>query len=404
MTRPVQQLWETPVAGRVEGVRYAIRDLAVLAERMTDQGKHILALNIGDPLMFDFETPPHMIEAVIRAMREGKNGYAPSPGTRAAIEAVRQEAERNGIRSVQTVFITTGVSEAVDVCLTALVNAGETVLVPLPEYPLYSAVLAKLGVDPTPYPLVEPSDWQPDLDHIEHLISPRARAILINSPNNPTGAVYTRKTLESIAELARRHHLAILTDEIYGKLILDGSPHVSVAALAPDVPVVTFGGLSKAYLVPGWRIGWGILSGEAAAVKSYAEGIHKLLRSRLSASYPMQEAVPAALGGPQTHLAEVRRKLRARRDLTVAWCRETARVSCVVPQGAFYAFPRLDIPEEDEVFAKALLEEKQVLVVHGGGFGQAPGDRHVRIVFLPQETMLEQALRSIGEFIHVRYG
>jgi alanine-synthesizing transaminase len=404
MTPPVQPIREVAAARRLERVRYAIRDLAVLADELARQGKEILPLNIGDPLSFDFQTPPHLIEAVIRAMRDGKNGYAPSPGTPAALKAVRREAERKSIRNVQTVFITVGVSEAVDACLTALVNPGETVLTPMPGYPLYSAVLAKLGIDPTHYPLVESNDWQPDLEHMESQISAGTRAIVLISPNNPTGAVYSRGTLERIADLARRHHLVIISDEIYDKLILDDEPHISIAALAPDVPVLTLGGLSKAYLVPGWRVGWGILSGEAATLQAYAEGIHKLLRARLSASTPFQEAVPAALDGPQDHLTEVRRKLRSRRDLTVAWCRRGPRLSCVPPRGAFYAFPRVEIEEEDEEFAKALLREKQVLVVHGGGFGQAPGSRHFRVVFLADETTLDRAYRNISDFIQERCG
>ncbi len=404
MLPPVQQIREVPPARRLERVRYAIRDLAVLADELARQGKQILPLNIGDPLSFDFQTPPHLIEAVIRALQEGRNGYAPSPGTPAALEAVRREAERKGIRNVQTVFITAGVSEAVDVCLTALVNPDETVLAPSPEYPLYSAVLAKLGVEPTCYPLVESKGWQPDLDDLESRISDSTRAIVVISPNNPTGAVYSRPTLERIAELARRRNLVIISDEIYDKLILGDEPHISIAALAPDVPVLTLGGLSKAYLVPGWRVGWGILSGEAAAVKAYGEGVHKLLRARLSASFPFQEAIPAALDGPQDHLTEVRRKLRSRRDLTIAWCRRTPRLTCVPPQGAFYAFPRIEIQEEDEQFAKGLLREKQVLVVHGGGFGQMPGSRHFRMVFLADEAALERAFRSISDFIQARYG
>jgi alanine-synthesizing transaminase len=209
--------------------------------------------------------------------------------------------------------------------------------------------------------------------------------------------------LEEIAELARRHNLVIFADEIYDKLILDDDAHLSIAAVAPDVPVVTFGGLSKNYLAPGWRIGWGIVSGEAAEVRPYIEGIHRLLRARLCANHPEQYAIPAALNGPQDHLSEVRRKLRSRRDLTVKWANETARVSCVSPRGAFYAFPRLDIPEGDDVFVKELCLKKHVLVVHGSGFGQKPGTRHFRIVFLPDERTLTTAYAGIGEFLKDRY-
>ncbi len=403
MTREVSQVREILAATRLERVRYAIRDLAVLAEELARQGKEILPLNIGDPLAFDFRTPAHLIEAVIKAMRDGKDGYAPSLGVPEALEAVRAEAERKGIRNIQSVFITQGVSEAVDLCLSALVNPGENVLTPSPEYPLYSAVLAKLGAQPNSYQLDEDSGWEPDLDYLAGRIFTGTRAIVVINPNNPTGAVYSRRTLETIVELARQHNLLIVSDEIYDKLILDGEPHTSIASLAPDVPVVTLNGLSKAYLAPGWRVGWAVVSGDAAAVKPYVEGVHKLLRARLSANHPEQYALRPALEGPQDHLVEVIRKLRARRDLTLQWCDRTPRVSCARPRGAFYAFPRLDIPASDEDFVKQLLTEKQVLVVHGSGFGEAPGTRHFRLVFLPDEETLSRALESIGAFLKEHY-
>ncbi len=399
MAREVIHVREILAATRLEHVRYAIRDLAVLAEQLARQGKLILPLNIGDPLKFDFRTPPHLIEAVTKAMRDGMDGYAPSAGVEEALESVRAEAERKGIRNIQSVFITQGVSEAVDLCLTALVNPGENALTPTPEYPLYSAVLAKLGAQPNGYALDEGAAWEPDVEHMASRIFAGTRAIVVINPNNPTGAVYSRSTLEAIVELARQYNLVIISDEIYDKLILDGEPHISIASLAPDVPVVTMSGLSKAYLVPGWRLGWAVVSGDPAAVKPYVEGIHKLLRARLSANHPEQYAVRPALEGPQDHLAEVVRKLRARRDLTVQWCKSTPQLSCVAPRGAFYAFPKLDISGSDEDFVKQLLFEKQVLVVHGSGFGQAPGTRHFRVVFLPDEATLSRAYKSISSFL-----
>ncbi|HEV2234915.1 MAG TPA: aminotransferase class I/II-fold pyridoxal phosphate-dependent enzyme [Terriglobia bacterium] len=399
MTQEIKQLHEIPAATRLEQVRYAIRDLAVVAEKLVREGKEILPLNIGDPLKFDFQTPPHLIEAVAKAMRDGKNGYAPSLGIDDALGAIRSEAERKGIRNIQSVFITQGVSEAVDICLTALVNSGENIVTPSPEYPLYSAVLAKLGIHPNSYALDESLEWEPDLEHLERRIDNGTRAIVVINPNNPTGAVYSRQKLEAIAELARRHNLVIFADEIYDKLVLDGDPHISIAALAPDVPVVTFNGLSKSYLVPGWRVGWAVVSGDPTAVRPYIDGIHKLLRARLSANCPEQFAVRAALEGPQDHLAEAVRKLRARRDLTMKWCEATPQLSCVKPRGAFYAFPKVDITRGDEEFVRELLREKHVLVVHGSGFGQAAGTRHFRIVFLPDEVTLERAYESISGFL-----
>ena len=386
-------------ASRLAEVRYAIRDVAVLAEQLAREGKTILPLNIGDPLNFDFCTPPHLVAAVEKAMVDGHNGYAPSLGVPEAVEAIRAEAARKGIRQVQSVFLTAGVSEAVDVCLSALVNPGDNVLSPCPEYPLYSAVLAKLGARPNHYFLDESNEWAPDVEDIARKVDSRTRGIIVNNPNNPTGAVYPRATLERIMEVARRHHLVVFADEIYDKLILDGEAPPTLAALAPDLPVVTLNGLSKAYLVPGWRVGWGVVSGEAAEVQPYLEGIHQLLRARLCSNYPQQFAVRPALEGPQDHLPVVRAKLRARRDLTVRACREMPQVSCVAPRGAFYAFPRIDVPESDEQFAKNLVMEKQVLLVHGAGFGQQPGTKHVRIVFLPNEDTLARAYNAMRAYI-----
>src|SRR5438128_6491333 len=333
---PTTQTREVAAARRLENVRYAIRDLACIADEVVKQGHKVLPLNIGDPINFDFETPAHLIEAVYKAMRDGKNGYAPSPGIKEALEAIRAEAVRKGIESLQDVFVTSGVSESVDVCLAALVNPGENVLTPSPDYPLYSAVLAKLGIDLNTYDLNEDDAWQPDLIDVQRKINSRTRAIVLINPNNPTGAICSRRMLEQLADLARRNNLVIFADKIYDKLILDepgrdGSEEdkqISIAAIAPDVPVVTFGGLSKNYLAPGWRIGWGIVSGDANAVKPYVEGIHRLLRSRLCANHPEQYAIKAALEGPQGHLVEVRKKLCSRRDLTVKWCNSTPRVSC----------------------------------------------------------------------------
>jgi alanine-synthesizing transaminase len=407
------QTREISAAKRLDNVRYAIRDLACVADEVTAQGHKVLPLNVGDPLNFDFQTPPHIIEAAYKAMRDGKNGYAPSPGIPEALEAIRGEAARKGITTVRDVFVTSGVSETVDLCISALVDPGEDILTPKPDYPLYSAVLCKLGIALNAYDLNEDDAWQPELADIERKLTPRTRGIVLINPNNPTGSLCSREMLVRIAEIARRHNLVVFSDEIYDKLIIpdqnqpdenqEDTPHIAFASVAPDVPCITFGGMSKNYLVPGWRIGWGIVSGDAAAVKAYTEGIHRLLRARLCANHPEQYAIKAALEGPQDHLAEVRRKLRSRRDLTQKWCEATPRVSCVAPRGAFYAFPRIEIPESDEVFVKELIRQKHVMVVHGSGFGQKPGTQHFRIVFLPDEGTLSRAYGAIGEFIRERY-
>jgi alanine-synthesizing transaminase len=405
---PTIQAREIIAAARLENVRYAIRDLACVADEVIAQGHKVLPLNVGDPLNFDFETPPHIIEAACKAMRDGKNGYAPSPGIPEALEAIRGEAARKGITTVRDVFVTSGVSETVDLCISSLVNPGEDILTPKPDYPLYSAVLCKLGIAINAYDLNEDDAWQPELADIQRKLTPRTRAIVLINPNNPTGSLCSREMLEKIADLARRHNLVVFSDEIYDKLILpdangEATPHIAFAAVAPDVPCITFGGMSKNYLVPGWRIGWGIISGDAVAVKSYTEGIHRLLRARLCANHPEQYAIKAALEGPQDHLIEVRRKLRSRRDLTQKWCDATPRISCVVPRGAFYAYPKIDIPESDEVFVKELIRQKHVMVVHGSGFGQKPGTQHFRIVFLPDEKTLTSAYVGIADFIRERY-
>ena len=410
---PLTQVRAIAAASRLENVRYAIRDLACVADEVIKQGHKVLPLNVGDPLNFDFQTPPHIIEAAYKAMRDGKNGYAPSDGVPEALESIRGEAVRKGISTVRDVFVTSGVSETVDLCISALVNPGEDILTPKPDYPLYSAVLCKLGIALNTYDLNEEDEWQPDVADIERKITAHTRAIVLINPNNPTGSLCSREMLEKIAEVARRHNLVVFSDEIYDKLILDGSdekptPQIAFAAVAPDVPCITFGGMSKNYLVPGWRIGWGIASGDAAAIKPYVDGIHRLLRARLCANHPEQYAIKAALEGPQDHLIEVRRKLRTRRDLTQKWCESTPRISCVTPRGAFYAFPRIhfperEIPESDEVLVKELIRQKHVMVVHGSGFGQKPGTQHFRIVFLPDEKTLTKAYASIGEFIQERY-
>ncbi|HUI82957.1 MAG TPA: aminotransferase class I/II-fold pyridoxal phosphate-dependent enzyme [Candidatus Binatia bacterium] len=401
---PIQPSLEVLAARRMANVRYAIRDLVVTAEEVARQGHEILYLNIGDPCKFDFHTPPHMIEAVLKAMVDGHNGYAESLGIRSALDAIRNQAERNGFREIQSIFTGYGSSETIDSCLTALLNPGDNVLTPSPEYPLYGAILAKLDCPPNAYDLDEDNGWQPDVADIERKINSRTRAILLITPNNPTGAVYSKRTLEQILELARRHGLVIFADEIYDKLIFDpAEKHVSIATLATDVPVISFNGLSKAYLVPGWRIGWAIATGPREVLHPYMEAVHRLLRARLSAPHPFQHAIRPALEGPQDHLEEVLRKLRRRAELTVAWAKRTPRVKLTPPKGAFYAHPMLEIPDDDLAFVTDLLRQKHVLVVHGSGFGQKTGTRHMRIVFLPPEPGLGVAYDAMTEFMRERY-
>src|ERR1700720_2654627 len=229
---PSAQIREVAAAQRLDNVRYAIRDLASVADEVTKQGHKALSLNVGDPNIFDFQTPPHLIEAVYKAMRDGKNGYAPSPGIPEALEAIRGEAARKGITTVRDVFVTSGVSETVELCISALVNPGEDILTPKPDYPLYSAVLCKLGIAINAYDLNEDDAWQPELADIERKLTPRTRGIVLINLNNPTGSLCSREMLERIPDVARRHNLVVFSDEIYDKIILDGTPHIAFAEVA----------------------------------------------------------------------------------------------------------------------------------------------------------------------------
>ena len=385
-------------AARTANVTYAVRDVVVLADQIAATGMEMLYLNIGDPPLYDFRTPEHVIDAVTDAMRANVCGYGPSIGTADARRAIRAEAGRKGIGSIQEVFVTTGASEAVDVALTALADPGENVLIPTPGYPLYAAILNKLGVRENPYYLDESNGWQPDVADIAARIDDKTRAIIVCNPNNPTGSLAGRQTLQAVMDLAAEHNLVVLADEIYDKLIFDGAEHVPMASLSADVPVVTFNGLSKAYLAPGFRIGWGIVSGSAGMLDDYVEAINKLLRMRLSAHHPGMQAIPAALEGDHSHLTEAMAKLTRRRDMTVQMLNAIDGISCASPGGAFYAFPKLHTDRSDTEFAEGLMRATGVVVVSGSGFGQAPGTQHFRVVFLPNEDILEQAYRKIGEF------
>ncbi len=385
-------------ASRTSRVAYAIRDIVVLAEKVARQGKEMLYLNIGDPNLFDFRTPPHIIEATYRALRENQNGYAPSSGVPEAREAIAREAQRKGIRSVRDVFVTTGATEAIDICFAALADRGENLLIPSPGYPTYSAILNKFEVEPRNYVLDEGNRWQPALEDIEKKIDRKTRGIVLINPNNPTGALCDEETVRGIVRLALKHNLVIFSDEIYDRLILDGGRYASPAALDADVPVVTLSGLSKNYLAPGFRVGWAVISGDARVLGGYLEGVNKLLRARLCANHPEQWAIRPALEGDQSHLAETTAKLSRRRDLTVKMLNSIPGITCVKPEGAFYAYPRIELPISDDDFVRRLIEECGVVTVPGTGFGQAKGTKHFRVVFLPPEDVLEKAYRKIAAF------
>jgi len=389
-------------ARRIKGIEYAIREVVVLANQVKATGKEMFYLNIGDPNMFGFEPPRHMVEAVFNAIKQNQNGYSPSNGIAEAVDAIKRQAERNGIKNVLEVIVSMGASEGIDLAITGLVNSGDNLLLPYPSYSLYGAILGKLEVEANPYYLNEENDWNLDVADIEGRINDRTKGIVIINPNNPTGAVYPKETLLELLDLARRRNLVIFSDEIYDKLTFD-KEFVSIASLADDVPVVTFNGLSKSYIVPGWRIGWVIFSGPKDVMADYVEGVNKMARSRLSASHPMQWAIKPALDGPQDHIKAMMDILRVRRDLTVKMLNEIPEISCTVPQGAFYAFPKLNIPEDDVTFVSDLIRETGVVTVYGSGFGQKPETQHLRIVFLPNEQILDKAYTLIRDFVKKRY-
>ncbi|HEX3552940.1 MAG TPA: aminotransferase class I/II-fold pyridoxal phosphate-dependent enzyme [Thermoanaerobaculia bacterium] len=387
-------------ARRIDDVTYAVRDVVTLARQAEAAGRKIISLNIGDPCQFDFRTPEVVVEAIVKALRDNKTSYSASEGIPEAREAIRRDAEeRKGIRGIREVLIGHGASEPIELLLTALLEPGEGVLVPSPGYPLYSAVLAKVGGRPVPYELDESNGWQPDLAHIERQVDDRTRAIVVINPNNPTGSVAGRQTLEALLEIAARHQLLVLSDEIYDRMLIDDDTgFVSTASLRDDVPVATFAGLSKVWLGPGLRMGWTILSGPEDALAPLIDAMGRLVRARLCASHPVQWAIKPALEGPNPHIAQVNAILRRRRDLTVARLNAIPGWSCVPPRGAFYAFPRFSLGAlEDVELVRDMILQHGVVMVHGSGFGQ-PDMNHVRIVFLPQDEVLEEAYAKLAEY------
>ena len=383
---------------RTKNITYSVRDIVVLANEVAKSGKEMLYLNIGDPNIYDFEPPKHLIEATYRAMLENKNGYAPSSGIKEAVDAIEHEAERKGITNVHDIFVTNGASEAIEICLTALVNEGENVLTPTPGYPLYTAIESKLEMISNPYYLDEDNGWTPDIDDIKSKINDKTKAIILINPNNPTGSLYTQESLLLIIDLALENDLVIFADEIYDKLLFDGKEHVSIASLNKDVSCITFSGLSKNYMVPGFRIGWGIVSGRKEVLADYIEAMNKILRARLSANHPEQYGIKPSLEGEQSNILEAKEKLTLRRDMTIEMLNAIQGISCVKPEGAFYAFPQLHMNQSDNHFVAELIKETGVVVVPGSGFGQVPGTQHFRVVFLPNEQILEKAYKAIGEF------
>lgn len=388
-----------PVAARIRGFVYAIRNIVAEAKKVEASGRTVRYLNIGDPITFGFKTPPHLIEAVERAIRDGHNGYAPSVGVLPAREAVAAECTRRGMPlSADRVVITSGTSEGIELALTTLAEQGDEVLVPVPTYPLYTAVLAKIGATPVFYRLDPSNGWQPDIGHLTSLVSPRTRALVVIDPNNPTGATYPNNTRRALLEIADRHNIPLLADEVYADLAYDG-PVDALASQNPDAPVITFSSLSKAYLAPGWRSGW-LAAGRSERLNDVLAGIKKLADGRLCSTGPMEYALAAALDGDRSHQAAFREALRQRAMLSHRRLNAIPGITSVMPTAAFYAMPKLALPPgvTDEKFVLALLRETGVLCVYGSGFGTQPHDGFFRVVFLADPGELSAIFDLIADF------
>ena len=388
-----------PVAERVRGFSYAIRNIVAEARKIEASGRTVRYLNIGDPIIFGFHTPPHMIEAVERAMRDGDNGYAPSVGILKAREAVAAECVQRGMpMTPDRVVVTSGTSEGIELALTALAGAGDEVLIPVPTYPLYTAVLAKIGARAVFYRTDERRGWQPDVGHIRSLIGPATRALVVIDPNNPTGATYSADARRALVDLSSQHNFPLLADEVYADLAFDG-PVPAIAALNPDAPVITFSSLSKAYLAPGWRAGW-LAVAQTDRLDEVLGGIKKLADGRLCSTGPMEHALAAALTGDRSHQQLFRDALRERARVTFEHLNAIEGITCVAPTAAFYAMPRVALPpgKTDEDFVLALLRATGVLCVYGSGFATAPGDGYFRVVFLAAPSELREIYQLIADF------
>jgi aspartate/methionine/tyrosine aminotransferase len=387
------------VADRVAGFTYAIRNIVVEAKKVEATGRKVRYLNIGDPIPFGFKTPPHMVEAVERALRDGQNGYGPSAGIDAARDAVAVDFTERGVpMTMDRVFLTSGTSEGIEIALNALANPGDEILVPMPTYPLYTAVAAKIGAKTVYYRKDPGNGWLPDLDHIRSLITPRTRALVVIDPNNPTGAIYPDAVRAELIAMAKTHGFVLLADEVYGDLGYDG-PTAPMARLDLDAPVISFGSLSKAYLTPGWRAGW-MAVGASQTLTDVIAAIRKLADGRLCATVPMQYAITAALKGDKSHQVAFRAALRERADVTVGRLNAIPGITCVAPKGAFYAMPQVTLPKgrTDEEYVLALLRETGVLCVHGSGFGTKPEDGFFRVVFLASPKELSEIYDLMAAF------
>lgn len=393
-------------SSKLDNVLYDVRGPVVEeAGRMEEAGTHVLKLNIGNPAPFGFRTPDEVIYDMRQQLTECE-GYSDAKGLFSARKAIMQYAQLKHIPniSIGDIYTGNGVSELINLSMSALLDNGDEILIPSPDYPLWTACATLAGGKALHYICDEQSEWYPDLNDIEKKITDRTKAIVIINPNNPTGALYPEEILQKIVDIARRHQLIIFSDEIYDRLVMDGEKHISIASLASDLFCVTFSGLSKSHMIAGYRIGWMILSGNKKHVKDYIEGINMLSNMRLCSNVPAQSIVQTALGGHQSVNDYIvpGGRIYEQREFIYKALTDIPGITAVKPKAAFYIFPKIDTKKfnitDDEKFALDLLREKKILLIHGGGFNWKEPD-HFRVVYLPRVEVLEKAARNIADFL-----
>ena len=393
-------------SSKLDNVLYDVRGPVVEeAARMEAQGMNILKLNIGNPAPFGFRTPDEVVYDMSRQLTDCE-GYSDSKGLFAARKAIMQYAQNKNIPNVtiDDIYTGNGVSELIQMCMSALLDSGEEVLVPSPDYPLWTACVTLAGGTAVHYICDEESEWYPDIEDIKKKITPNTKAIVLINPNNPTGALYPREVLQQIVDVAREHQLMIFSDEIYDRLVFDGEEHISIASMAPDLFCVTFSGLSKSHMIAGYRIGWMVLSGNKRLGKDYIEGLNMLSNMRLCSNVPAQSIVQTALGGYQSVKSYVvpGGRIYEQREYVYKALNDIPGVSVVKPKAAFYIFPKLDAKRfnilDDEKFVLDFLKEKKILMIHGGGFNWKQPD-HFRVVYLPQMPVLQKSMEELKDFL-----